>query len=90
MPSFIRLTTAALVGVGLALSASSAFAQEGPGGVVNPQRDCKTIVTCRFTKGGSYRGCVSSYSCRVCRFASARCEPGFAGRVCTKVRCTWG
>ena len=36
-------------------------AQEGPGGLINPQRDCQTIRTCNFRKGGSYRGCLSSY-----------------------------
>lgn len=67
-----------------------ASAQEGPGGLINPQRDCQTIVNCQFSKGGSYRGCISSYSCRVCRLVSARCRPGFTGRVCREMRCSWG
>lgn len=62
-------------------------AQEGPGGLVNPQRDCQTILTCNFRKGGSYRGCLSSYSCRTCRFVKVACG---AGRVCEKLRCGWG
>jgi hypothetical protein len=49
-------------------------AQEGPGGAINPQRDCQTILTCNFRKGGSWRGCVSSYSCRKCRFVPAPCS----------------
>jgi len=90
MTSIRLLSFALLIGIGAAGSASNAMAQAGPGGLVSPQRDCQTIVNCQFTKGGSYRGCISSYSCRVCRFVAARCTPGLAGRVCTKVRCTWG
>lgn len=66
-------------------------AQEGPGGLINPGRDCQSITTCRFTRGGSYRGCLSSYSCRVCRFERARCSiAGSRGKTCHRVRCTWG
>jgi len=73
-----------------ALAAGSVSAQEGPGGALNPGRDCQTITTCRFTKGGSYRGCLSSYSCRVCRFVPARCTIGGARKTCYQSRCTWG
>jgi len=82
----LLVSTLAFIGAG----AGVAFAQQGPGGFINPQRDCQTIVNCRFTKGGSYRGCVSSYSCRVCRFVDARCGAGAAGNVCRKLRCDWG
>jgi hypothetical protein len=54
------------------------------------QRDCQTIVTCRFTSGGSYRGCLSSYSCRQCRFVPARCVIGGKSGTCQKIRCNWG
>ena len=64
-------------------------AQEGPGGLINPQRDCQTIRTCNFRKGGSYRGCLSSYSCRVCRFVKVSCR-GQRGGTCQKLRCGWG
>ena len=64
-------------------------AQEGPGGLINPQRDCQTIRTCNFRKGGSYRGCLSSYSCRVCRFVRVSCK-GLRGGSCQKLRCGWG
>ena len=67
------------------------LAQEGPGGQVNPGRDCKSITTCNFTRGGSYRGCLSSYSCRVCGFQPAKCSIGGArGRVCERLICRWG
>lgn len=79
-----------LLGAGV-VTAGGAHAQEGPGGMINPGRDCQTVVTCRFTKGGSYRGCLSSYSCRVCRFVPASCSvTGSRGRTCNRVRCTWG
>jgi len=71
----------------VALAPDFAHAQEGPGGLVNPQRDCQSIRTCNFRKGGSYRGCLSSYSCRVCRFVRVACG---GGRTCEKLRCGWG
>ena len=76
----------------LACAPASAAAQEGPGGLLNPQRDCQTVVTCRFARGGSYRGCISAYTCRVCQFVAARCEiGGLAQRQrCHRMRCTWG
>jgi hypothetical protein len=65
----IRILLLALAAfVSLAGAGDWARAQEGPGGYLNPGRDCQTITTCRFQKGGSYRGCLSSYSCRVCKF----------------------
>ena len=64
-------------------------AQEGPGGLINPQRDCQTIRTCNFRKGGSYRGCLSSYSCRACRFVRVPCK-GVRGGTCQRMRCGWG
>lgn len=67
------------------------LAQEGPGGLINPGRDCQTITTCRFTKGGSYRGCLSSYSCRVCKYVPVPCKiAGDKGKTCRTSVCTWG
>ncbi|AHB50460.1 hypothetical protein W911_17080 [Hyphomicrobium nitrativorans NL23] len=81
----------ALLLFGVAAFHSGAFAQEGPGGLINPGRDCQSITTCRFAPGGSYRGCLSSYSCRVCRFVRSACTAGNnRGRSCHRVRCTWG
>lgn len=70
--------------------ATPGTAQEGPGGSINPGRDCQTILTCRFTKGGSYRGCLSSYSCRTCRYEPAKCPVGSTRRRCHTSVCTWG
>ena len=67
-----------------------ARAQEGPGGSINPGRDCQTIVTCNFKKGGSYRGCLSSYSCRVCRYVASSCTIGGTRKRCHTSVCTWG
>jgi hypothetical protein len=47
-------------------------------------------VTCNFKRGGHWRGCLSSYSCRSCRFVSAPCAIGGAkGRVCRRLDCDW-
>jgi hypothetical protein len=74
----------------LAVMAGNAIAQVGPGGLINPNKDCKTVLTCQYAKGGSYRGCVSSYSCRVCRFVTASCRIGGSRGKCRRLRCTWG
>ena len=57
---------------------------------IDPNRDCQVIRTCRFTPGGAYRGCLSSYSCRVCRLVAMRCSIDSTSRVCRQLRCTWG
>ena len=72
----------------LVWAASSAMAQLVPPGA--SQRDCQTIRTCNFARGGLYRGCLSSYSCRVCRFMAAPCRIDAGRRVCQEMRCTWG
>ena len=73
----------------LAVAPNLTRAQEGPGGFINPQRDCQTVRTCNFRKGGSYRGCLSSYSCRSCHFVRVSCK-GLGGGTCQKLRCGWG
>jgi hypothetical protein len=57
---------------------------------LDPNRDCQTIRTCSYARGGVYRGCLSSYSCRVCRFVRASCRMDAGRRVCQELRCTWG
>lgn len=81
-----------LAGLALAIAPLSvSFAQEGPGGAINPGRDCQTITTCQFKKGGAWRGCVSSYSCRTCNFVASSCQVGGAkGKRCFTSRCAWG
>jgi hypothetical protein len=53
-------------------------------------KDCQTIRTCNFGRNGSYRGCLSSYSCRVCSFVRSSCRMDAGRRVCQQLRCTWG
>jgi hypothetical protein len=65
-------------------------AQEGPGDSISPGRDCQTIRTCNFNRGGSFRGCISSYSCRTCQLVAQRCSIGPVSRNCRQMRCTWG
>lgn len=84
-----RRTWLAIVSLSALALAAPAVAQEGPGGLINPQRDCMTIRTCNYDDYGPYRGCLSTYSCRVCKLVPASCE-GLPGRVCKKMRCTWG
>lgn len=88
MRSLTMIAVLALVAT--AVAGSRVEAQEGPGGAINPGRDCQTVVQCRFTKGGSYRGCISAYSCRVCKLVSARCSVGQVSRTCRAFRCSWG
>jgi hypothetical protein len=78
--------------VAMALWAMGQPAAAQPAGL-DLNRDCQTIRTCNFAKGGVYRGCLSSYSCRVCRFVAARCRvDGGSGeqRTCQELRCRWG
>lgn len=83
-----RLWLSALLAFGvLGLVPWAAEAQ--PSGL-NLNRDCQTLLTCRYIRGGSYRGCLSSYSCRVCRLVAAPCSIGPGSRVCHRMRCTWG
>ena len=91
LPVIRTLLAFASVAVLSSLAALPLAAQQGPGGGINPQRDCQTLLTCRYNKGGSYRGCVSSYSCRSCSFVKAKCSiAGRRGDVCRELRCGWG
>ena len=69
-------------------SGSMTLAQAGTG-IGDPQR-CMTIRRCQFQRGGSYRGCISTYSCQVCRLVPAKCDIGGAPGKCHSMRCTWG
>ena len=70
--------------------ASTAGAQNAP--VSSSQRDCQTIVKCRFQKGGDYRGCISAYRYRQCRVVRSRNCPDRDPRrpVCRRFVCSWG
>jgi hypothetical protein len=75
---------------GLTTIGSRAHAQEGPGGAINPNRDCQTLLTCNFRRNGQVRGCLSSYSCRQCRFVKSRCSVGNRRGNCRRLVCDWG
>ena len=79
----------------LALIASGLLGFAGRDAAAQPagldlNRDCQTIRTCNFARNGSYRGCLSSYSCRVCSFVRGTCRMDAGRRVCQQLRCTWG
>lgn len=79
--------SAMVAAVLVSLAAQPASAQQP----TDPQRDCQTVLQCSFTKGGAYRGCISAYSCRTCRFVPARCQvgPGDQRRTCRRLVCSW-
>lgn len=72
---------------GAGLAAPPLMAQ--PAGL-NVGRDCQVVRTCNFGRSGPYRGCLSAFTCRVCRFVPARCVVAGTQRVCQRMRCTWG
>lgn len=74
--------------IGVLLASVAASGWSGPASAV--QRKCQTLTTCNFSKNGSYRGCLSSYSCRQCRFVSSRCSIGGTSGRCQKMVCDWG
>lgn len=80
----LLLTLAAVAGMAIAYGAAAQ-----PAGL-DPGRDCQTIRTCNFSRNGTYRGCLSSYSCRTCRFVKSNCTVDGTRRVCQRIRCTWG
>lgn len=77
----------AVLACGLLGWAGQALAQVAPGG---SQRDCQTIRSCNYTRGGVYRGCLSSYSCRVCKFIRTSCTIDGTRKTCQELRCAWG
>ena len=72
-----------------ALSAQTALAPDGPG-VTNQGRDCQTVRTCNFSRDAEVRGCLSSYTCRRCRFVQAKCSIGAGQGPCQKLQCSYG
>ena len=75
-----------LAGMGTFLAVE---ARAQPAGL-NAGRDCQVVRSCNFGRHGAYRGCLSSYTCRVCRFVPSRCTIEGIQRVCQRMRCTWG
>ena len=84
----VRMLIVAL-GAAAAMVLPVAPAPAQPSGL-HPERDCQVVRTWNFGRGGSTRGCLSAYTCRVCRFVSARCTVDGPRRVCQRMVCTWG
>lgn len=84
------IVTAFLVAAAAIGGTTPAWSQSSVPALGTTQRDCQTIRTCRFERGGSYRGCLSSYTCRVCRPVRTKCEIGGRMQNCHELRCTWG
>jgi hypothetical protein len=59
---------------------------------IDAGRDCQTIRRCNFTKTGTFRGCISAYSCRTCKIDRANCtfNAGAGRKVCNSLTCSWG
>ena len=86
----MSVSLAALLGATFAVVAMG-FPMGAGAQVLNGQRDCKTLLTCNYSKTGSFRGCLSSYSCRSCRFVPATCTGTRPGETsCSRLRCSWG
>lgn len=91
----MALRSFVLAGTLLALAAALTAALPAPAsaqqaGVAPQGRDCQTVRTCNFSRTGAVRGCLSSYSCRVCRPVTVACTvTGVPGR-CQEMRCGWG
>jgi len=84
----LRICLLALMAGGASFVAAP-DAEAQPAGL-NVGRDCQVVRTCNFGRSGTYRGCLSAFTCRVCRFVPARCFVEGTQRVCQRLRCTWG
>lgn len=80
--------SASVVAAVLVFIPLGASAQQGA--VADGGRDCQTVRVCKFHKGGSYRGCISAYTCRTCQLVRASCRVGDRRRNCHELRCGWG
>lgn len=78
-----------IAAIAVTIAVSGYALAQTAGGAPPSQRDCQTIRTCNFARGAAVRGCLSSYSCRSCRFVP-RCQTIAGKRVCDyQARCGW-
>ena len=80
------VTTVAVLGLGAWVSNAGAQQIVTPDG---SQRNCQTVRTCNFSRTAAVRGCLSSYTCRVCRTVREKCDIAGA-RYCQRIVCSWG
>jgi len=103
MPAMIKLLTVVAAGLVVAMLLDGTARAQPPAPdrgafgaaavivlVQDSQKDCQTVRTCRFDRQGPYRGCLSSYTCRVCKFVPATCRTEAGVRRCQEMRCSWG
>jgi hypothetical protein len=86
-----RICKLALVPLALLIGATQVQAQAvAPG--IDAGRDCQTIRRCNFTRTGTFRGCISAYSCRTCRIERSACafDAGPGRKSCSTLACSWG
>ena len=74
----------------LIVSGTLPLAAQSAPGEPNQGRDCQTVRTCNFARGAAVRGCLSSYTCRSCRFVAASCSVGRGQGPCQRLKCSWG
>lgn len=79
--------SAGLLALTLAGLAPGMAMAQSPG--LDTGRDCQTVVTCNFSRGGVMRGCISAYTCRSCRLVASRCAVGTVSRNCRRMVCGW-
>ena len=84
----LRICLMALIACGAAALAAPPVGAQPAG--LNVGRDCQVVRTCNFGRSGAYHGCLSAFTCRVCRFVPDRCFVEGTQRVCQRLRCTWG
>ncbi len=88
MRAFRKMGLALVAAAGLvAFAAEAAYAQ--PAGL-DAGKDCHNFRTCNFGKRGNYRGCLSTYACKACKFVTAPCTVDGQRKVCQRLRCGWG
>jgi len=90
-----RGSLAAILATPFLLLALSAMAPASAQTIGTDPRNkhCQTLLTCNYARGGAYRGCLSSYTCRVCRPQPVRCSASDLAtgrRQCTELVCSWG
>jgi hypothetical protein len=88
-----RTIIAGLLAAAACLATAAGVQAQAVAPGIDAGRDCQTIRRCNFTKTGTYRGCISAYSCRTCKVERSTCDFAVGAaerRTCSKLNCTWG
>lgn len=82
--------TATLIAFALAfLALGTSHAPAQPAGL-NPQKDCQTIRTCRFDRGGDEPAHATRIGRQAAAIGTAPCHIDVGRRVCQRMVCSWG